>query len=84
MYALLISRQEGMLVKPSMKPHIIHITVIPLVSLHVYLVVMLLWYCLKCLATLAVQAAHTIKYNNLSIALYQSYTLYILMTTNII
>ena len=45
---------------------------------------MLLLYCLMCLATLAVQAAHTVKCVNLSIALHLSCTLYILMTTNII
>ena len=45
---------------------------------------MLLYYYLKCLATLAVQGAHTVKCINLSIVLYPSCTLYKLMTTNII
>ena len=62
LYALLISRQEEIigLVKPllpksTMKPRAIHITIISLVSLRntcVYIVVlMLLYYCLNCLAS---------------------------------
>ena len=37
---------------------------------------MLLWSCLKYLATLAVQAAHTVQCINLLIALYLSCILY--------
>ena len=88
MYALLISRQEDiiglvkpLLRKPTMKPRVIYITVIPLVSLRITYVystnaIVRILYCLKCLATLAVQAAHTVKCINLSFALYLSCTLY--------
>ena len=69
MYELLISRQEEIiglvkpfLPKPTMKPRVIHITVIPLVSLRITCVytgstnaIIVLF------ATLAVQAAHTVK-----------------------
>ena len=88
LYALLISRQEEIigLVKPSlpkstMKPRVIHITVISLVSLCIYYYC---YYSIVCSVLLvAVPAAH-IKCINLSIVLYLSCTLHILMTTNII
>ena len=76
-----------MLPKPTMKPHVIHITVIPLLSLRitcVYRTNAIIALFIKYLTTLAVQAAHTVKCINLSIALYLSCTLYILMATNII
>ena len=69
-----------------MKPRVIHITIIPLISLRitcVYSTNAIIVF-LKCLATLTVQAAHSVKCINLSIALYLICTLYILMTTNII
>ena len=92
LYALLISRQEEiiglvklLLPKPTMKLCIIHITIIPLASLQItYVYTYSTNTIIKCLATLAVQAAHTVKCVNMSIALYLSCTLYILMATNVI